>query len=70
MAARKTPAQKAAETRKQKQEMSRAKQQVCAIVLFAIGIFLGALSVIEGDNFWRVLHDLSLIHICLLRLPI
>ncbi|WP_286174864.1 FtsK/SpoIIIE family DNA translocase [Harryflintia acetispora] len=57
MAARKTPAQKAAETRKQKQEMSRAKQQVCAIVLFAIGIFLGALSVIEGDNFWRVLHD-------------
>ncbi len=46
------PASKAAQ-----QEQSHEKKQMLAIILFAAGLFLSALSFIEGENFWKGLHD-------------
>lgn len=34
-----------------------AKKQMWAVVLFAAGILLGALTFIKGDKLWRTLHD-------------
>jgi len=48
----KTKAQKAAE----RQEMAR--RQIWAVVLFAAGLLLFFISVIKGQNFWLVLHNL------------
>lgn len=50
MASRKTSA-------KRKAEEARAKRQIHAIILFAVGLFLGALAFIEGDNLWLGLHQ-------------
>ena len=43
-------------TAAQRQEMAR--KQVWAIVLFAVGILFLFLSIIKGQNFWLVLHNL------------
>ena len=50
--ASKTKAQKAAE----RQEMAR--RQIWAVVLFAAGLLLFFISVIKGQNFWLILHNL------------
>lgn len=57
MAGQTTTARKAAQTKKLNQAKSRAKQQILAIVLFALGLFLAALTFVEGDKLWRTLHD-------------
>ncbi|MBC8584555.1 DNA translocase FtsK [Youxingia wuxianensis] len=46
----------AAATRKRNAAQARAKKQMRAVILFAIGIFLGALVFIEGKSFWNGLH--------------
>ena len=40
----------------ERQEMAR--RQIWAVVLFALGILLLFLAVIQGQNFWQVLHNL------------
>ncbi|MCL2578489.1 MAG: DNA translocase FtsK [Oscillospiraceae bacterium] len=37
---------------------SGAKKQMWAVILFALGILLGALTFIEGDRLWRTIHNL------------
>lgn len=36
----------------------QAKKQMYAVVLFAAGLLLGALTLIEGEKLWKWLHDL------------
>lgn len=43
--------------RKLTKAQEQARRQLGAIVLFAVGLFLGALSLIQGENFWRGMHD-------------
>ena len=34
-----------------------ARKQMWAVVLFALGILLGALTFVEGDKLWKILHE-------------
>ena len=34
-----------------------ARKQMWAVVLFALGILLGALTFVEGDKLWKILHQ-------------
>lgn len=49
MATRKAPSRRAAEE-------ARSKRQIYAIILFAVGLFLAALSFIEGASLWKGLR--------------
>ena len=61
MATRSASSKKPAGTRKPSQKATQAQNhartQMLAIILFAAGLFLSALSFIEGENFWQSLHD-------------
>ena len=47
----------AAATRKRNAAQQRAKRQMHAIVLFAVGILVGALTLIKGASLWNWLHN-------------
>lgn len=56
----KRPASKkggSAASRKRLEAERRAKQQMHAIILFALGILLFLLTVIKGGSFWQTLHN-------------
>ena len=44
--------------KKEPKAASGAKKQMWAVILFALGILLGALTFIEGDRLWRGMHNL------------
>ena len=46
-----------AATRKKNAAQKRARQQIHAVILFALGIFLTALALVEGVSLWRWLHN-------------
>ena len=43
--------------KKEPKATSGARKQMWAVVLFALGILLGALTFIEGDRLWRGIHN-------------
>ena len=45
-------------TAKQLEAQNRARRQMWAVVLFALGILFGALALVKGDSFWNTLHNL------------
>lgn len=47
---------KAAATRARNAAKQRARQQMHALVLFAVGLFMGALTLIEGVSLWNWMH--------------
>lgn len=47
---------KAAATRARNAAKQRARQQMHALVLFAIGLFMGALTLIKGVSLWNWMH--------------
>ncbi len=55
-AASKKPAAKRP-TKAQMEEMRRHRQQLWAVVLFAVGILFAALTLIPGQNVWKFCHD-------------
>ncbi len=55
-AASKKPAAKRP-TKAQMEEMRRHRQQLWAVVLFAVGILFAALTLISGQNVWKFCHD-------------
>ncbi|WP_066453885.1 FtsK/SpoIIIE family DNA translocase [Anaerotruncus rubiinfantis] len=48
---------KSAATRKRNAAQQRARKQMRALVLFAVGILVGALTLIEGASVWQWLHN-------------
>lgn len=44
-------------TKAQLEEMRKHRQQLWAVVLFAVGILLAALTLISGQNVWKFCHD-------------
>ncbi len=44
-------------TKAQVEEMRRHRQQLWAVVLFAVGILFAALTLISGQNVWKFCHD-------------
>lgn len=50
----------AAKERERKKAELRAKQQLWAVVVFAIAIFIFAVTLVEGQNVWRWFHNLFL----------
>lgn len=48
---------KSAAARKKNAAQQRAKRQMRAVVLFALGIFLMMLTIIQGASFWNWLHN-------------
>ncbi len=40
-----------------KPEAGGSRRQLCAILLFAVGLLLFALTVVKGEHLWRVLHN-------------
>lgn len=47
----------AAATRKRNAAQQRARRQIHAIILFAVGIFVAALTLIKGSSGWNWLHN-------------
>ena len=43
-------------TKKQLEEQARARKQLWAVVLFALGLLFAAFAFIEGGGFWNTLH--------------
>jgi len=54
--AKKSVGKKKSKTRETKAQ-SGAKKQMWAVVLFALGLLLGALTFVEGDKLWKALHQ-------------
>ncbi|MEM1485425.1 DNA translocase FtsK [Oscillospiraceae bacterium PP1C4] len=52
-----TRSKSAAATRKRNAAQQRARRQMHAVVLFAVGIFVGALALIKGASVWNWLHN-------------
>ncbi|WP_312641575.1 DNA translocase FtsK [Hydrogenoanaerobacterium sp.] len=50
-------AKRAAETKARQEAQARYQKQLCALGLFAAGIFLFAVCIVEGQNFWTTLHN-------------
>ena len=44
-------------TKAQMEEMRKHRQQLWAVVLFAVGILFAALTLISGQNVWKFCHD-------------
>ena len=44
-------------TKKQLEEQARARKQLWAVILFALGLLFAALTFIKGGGFWNTLHD-------------
>ena len=47
----------AAATRKRNAAQQRARRQIHAIILFAVGIFVAALTLVKGSSGWNWLHN-------------
>lgn len=54
---RSTSRSKGASTRKQNEARRKAQQQMHALIVFAVGILLGAFALIEGASVWNWLHN-------------
>jgi len=69
---RKNSAKSAAETKARQEAQARYQKQLCALGLFAAGIFLFAVCIIEGKNFWTTLHNslFGLFGWCAFLLPV
>lgn len=55
-AAKKAASRQTAEEKRRAQEQARSRRQLWAVILFAVGIFFLAVSVIPGQGFWNWLH--------------
>lgn len=56
-AGKKRAAPSGARTAQRKPEDNGSRRQLCAILLFAVGLLLFALTVVKGEHLWRVLHN-------------
>ena len=52
-----TSSSSSAATRKKNAAKKRARQQIHAVILFALGVLLAALALVEGVSLWRWLHN-------------
>lgn len=52
-----TRGKSAAATRKRNAAQQRARRQIHAIILFAVGIFVAALTLVKGSSGWNWLHN-------------
>jgi len=57
MPASTAPKTKRKKSTKEPKAITGARKQMWAVILFALGILLGALTLIEGDRLWRALHS-------------
>ncbi len=55
--ASKKPTTRKKNTTKSTKSNLQAKKQMWAVVLFALGILIGALTLVQGDKLWKIFHN-------------